>query len=379
MHELLKMKLDTDVDIVLACRLGMDISAFVGFNEYNQVQLSTAISEVFRCALKGSKEKCIEYFVVENNGISQSLVVQVRGNKADMAMMENSFIKTSEQVNCVAQLVDDFTANTSPEGDTVVILQKHFPDNFFLTHQQCLDIAHQVAQYPSSTLMEEIYRKNKELMQAMDQIQHREEELHQTNKELNQTNQGVITLTAEQVENLQYLSFHDKMTGLYNRAFFEEEMNRLTGGRQYPVSIIVLDVDKLKLINDSLGHKAGDALLINCAKALQKSIRNNDVLARIGGDEFALILPKTGAKEADQVMERIERAIIEGGSTLAKFPLSVSMGCSTAKEPTITLEETFNEADTNMYRDKMSRSSTLQDGMLSTVLTRIFSERVFIR
>ncbi len=107
-------------------------------------------------------------------------------------------------------------------------------------------------------------------------------------------------------EELQYLSMHDALTGVYNRTYFEAELNRLRQGRQYPVSIIMLDTDNLKVINDTFGHAEGDQLLQTVARLVKETLRAEEVFARIGGDEFAILLSHAESNTGHQVIARIK-------------------------------------------------------------------------
>ncbi|MFW6030313.1 MAG: sensor domain-containing diguanylate cyclase, partial [Halanaerobiales bacterium] len=109
-----------------------------------------------------------------------------------------------------------------------------------------------------------------------------------------------LTNLRKKQRQLEYLSYHDELTGLYNRAFFNEEINRLDTKREIPLSIIVADVNGLKLVNDTYGHSIGDKLIIETAKLLKSNLRSEDILARFGGDEFAIILSQTSEKEAEK-------------------------------------------------------------------------------
>ncbi len=101
-------------------------------------------------------------------------------------------------------------------------------------------------------------------------------------------------------ETLKYQSFHDSLTDLYNRAYFEEELQRLTNSRDYLITMISTDINGLKLINDTIGHQKGDQLLKAAASVLKESLRNSDMLARIGGDEFFAILSSTNKKTDEE-------------------------------------------------------------------------------
>lgn len=152
-------------------------------------------------------------------------------------------------------------------------------------------------------------------------------------------------------QKLEYLSSHDTLTGLFNRTYFESEMRRLEGERIVPVSILVGDVDGLKSINDRLGHAMGDELLRAAAMILKKSFRSVDVVARIGGDEFAIILPEANHEAAQRSLWRIQEGIDAYNQTHPLLPLSISMGSATTTIP-IPLSDLMREADRRMYDQK---------------------------
>jgi diguanylate cyclase (GGDEF)-like protein len=156
---------------------------------------------------------------------------------------------------------------------------------------------------------------------------------------------------------LVYLSTHDPLTGLYNRVFFEEELDRLEKGRSFPVSIIVCDLDGLKVANDVLGHKQGDELLRRAAQVIAGCVRGSDVVARVGGDEFAVILPQADRKVAEEVVERITESVERDNAQHPDLPLSVSVGAATAEDASRPLREVYAEADDAMYRDKLAREA----------------------
>ena len=162
-----------------------------------------------------------------------------------------------------------------------------------------------------------------------------------------------ITERKRMEEQLRYLSTHDALTGLYNRAYFEEEMSRLERGRHFPISIIMVDVDGLKVINDSLGHAAGDDLLRRTAQVLKMVFRGEDVVARIGGDEFSVLLPMTEGDVAAQIVARTKAALVEHNKrSSSTFALSFSVGVSTGDKG-CSLAQVQNEADRNMYQEKL--------------------------
>ena len=162
-----------------------------------------------------------------------------------------------------------------------------------------------------------------------------------------------ISGRVRQEEQLREMSTHDALTQAYNRLFFDEELARLDRGRVRPVSLIMLDLNGLKRVNDEQGHEAGDALLRSLAKVLRATFRQEDIVARLGGDEFAVILPGASAENTLRAIERLREAVRRNNLTSATSPLDVAVGASTAGEGQ-DLRQALDQADKEMYADKAS-------------------------
>jgi diguanylate cyclase (GGDEF)-like protein len=160
-------------------------------------------------------------------------------------------------------------------------------------------------------------------------------------------------------KNLSYLSTHDTLTGLYNRLFFETEIERLENSRQFPISVIMADIDGLKDINDTFGHSTGDQVLVNLANLLSDVFRQEDIVSRLGGDEFVILLPNTDASITKKIIKRIEKQNIAYNKRHMDLPLNFSMGISTAKQGE-SLEEHLKNADNLMYEEKQKRKREIK-------------------
>jgi len=164
---------------------------------------------------------------------------------------------------------------------------------------------------------------------------------------------------------IRYLSFHDSLTNLYNRYFFEEELKRLDSVRLLPISIIIGDVNGLKLVNDTFGHKRGDELLCRIARILKDSFRKEDVLARWGGDEFIAILPNTSHQDTVNIIKRIKEKCFH--ESCRELTLSISLGCATKVEQCQDLNALIKEAEDRMYRHKLMENKSTRSRIISSL------------
>ncbi len=162
-----------------------------------------------------------------------------------------------------------------------------------------------------------------------------------------------ISRRKEQEEEIKFLSVHDQLTGLYNRRYFQNEISRLNKSRITPICIVIADIDKLKFINDNYGHKYGDRYIVKTAEILSMVLRDEDILARVGGDEFAVIFPGMNAVFASKIYKRIHQEISEFNKN-SPYPeaLEISLGYSILKNSKEDLNQVYHLADLNMYKNK---------------------------
>ena len=180
-----------------------------------------------------------------------------------------------------------------------------------------------------------------------------------------------ITDRKEAEEQILYLSCHDKLTGLYNRHYYENLIEHPVALDDLPFTMIVADVNGLKLANDAFGHAFGDQLLVRFAEVLKRDRSPQDIAARIGGDEFVLLLPQTSEGEAIAVIQQIENACNK--ESIESVELSASLGFYTIKNRNLIPQEAYKLAEDAMYRKKMVEGSRYRNSVVNRIIAGIFS------
>lgn len=164
-----------------------------------------------------------------------------------------------------------------------------------------------------------------------------------------------ITKKKKLESEIKQLTFKDYLTGLYNRRYLDNEIERLNNSRKYPVSIIVGDLDNLKIVNDNYGHKVGDQYLKKAANIFKQTLRTEDIITRTGGDEFVVLLPETDEDTTKNICERIEYNFVFINKDV-ELPeeLTISLGFATASNK-MDINRVYKQADLNMYKNKGKR------------------------
>jgi diguanylate cyclase (GGDEF)-like protein len=170
-------------------------------------------------------------------------------------------------------------------------------------------------------------------------------------------------------EKIEYLSYHDHLTGLYNRRFLEEELKRLDVPRNLPLCIVMGDVNGLKLVNDSFGHLMGDRLLVAVAQVLKEACRSDEIISRIGGDEFVILLPGVSFDSAEKLVNRIQ--VISAKKKVASIDLSISFGWETKNSEDDDIDDIFKRAEDYMYKKKLFEGPSMRSKTINAIISTL--------
>lgn len=181
-----------------------------------------------------------------------------------------------------------------------------------------------------------------------------------------------ISERIQKEEEILYLSYHDHLTGLYNRRFYEAELKRLDTERNLPLTLVLGDVNGLKLVNDSFGHVLGDELLKKTAEIIKKCCRCDDIVARLGGDEFIIILPKTNSLATEKLIRRIKDLALK--EKVGSLDISISFGYETKTEKTEDIHEIFKRTEDNMYRNKLYTNSGIRSKTIDVIMNTLYEK-----
>lgn len=179
-----------------------------------------------------------------------------------------------------------------------------------------------------------------------------------------------VTEEQRRVQEIEYLNYHDQLTGLYNRRFFEEQLESLDTDKNLPLSIIMADLNALKLVNDTFGHAAGDQLLKKAAQAMKEVCGPKDIAARWGGDEFLLLLPNTTEQEAEEKAKGIEMQLQQ--EKVESMPISIAIGWNTKREKGEDFAAAFKRAENHMYRVKLLQGTGMRSETIHALMVALY-------
>lgn len=181
-----------------------------------------------------------------------------------------------------------------------------------------------------------------------------------------------VTERKQAEQEIRYLSYHDYLTGLHNRRFYEEELERLDVPDNLPITMIMADVNGLKLINDSFGHAMGDELLKKSARLITEAVPKNSIVARLGGDEFIVILPQTDIFQAVEVINDLKAKTLN--EKIDAFDISISFGCEIKESENQDIQEIYKRAEDDMYRHKLYESASIKNKTIELIMNTLYEK-----
>lgn len=190
-----------------------------------------------------------------------------------------------------------------------------------------------------------------------------------------------VTRREKAMSDVKHLAYHDHLTGLYNRRYFEEAYNQVDKPVHWPLAILIGDVNGLKMVNDSYGHETGDALIREVAERIRRALLEGAILARTGGDEFSILLKNADEDAVRQLTDKLEETMEgyshPGGSDEAELYLSVSFGYSVQSSGKTSRDDLVKEAESHLHRRKRYNDKSMRSHMIQAMMSTLFhkSER----
>ncbi|MCG2728742.1 MAG: diguanylate cyclase, partial [Acetobacterium sp.] len=181
-----------------------------------------------------------------------------------------------------------------------------------------------------------------------------------------------ITQIRKTEEEIKYLSYHDYLTGLFNRRFYEEVLAKLDKEENFPLTLVMADVNGLKMINDSFGHAVGDELLRKASNVIKNGCREKDVIARLGGDEFVIILARTDAETAALIIKRLE--MLATRQKIRGLKLSIAFGSRTKIRKEENIQKVLKNAEDDMYRHKLYESASMRSKTIELIMNTLYEK-----
>ncbi|WP_373483797.1 HD domain-containing phosphohydrolase [Acetobacterium sp.] len=332
----------------------------VDYDENDIYQVTTLMSGVWNMI---EKSKYRDELEVEKNKYLSTLV-----SIGDGVLV----VDLNERIELMNKVCADMTGWTEAEAKGM-----HYQDVLRLSHENpSCEIIDPVSEVLKSGLPYEL--SNHAILTSKDGQCYLLEDSASPVKNLHHEMLGVVlvfrdvTQKRAQRREIEYLSFHDALTGLYNRRFFEAEMGRLDTPRNYPLTIIMADLNGLKLTNDAFGHHQGDVLLKQTAHLFSTYLRADDIAARWGGDEFVILMPQTTSDEAQKIVDRMN----QGSSQLETTNgiLSIAFGWDTKTDSTMNFEAVFKNAEEYMYKRKLSESQGVRGLTIKTIVNTLYEK-----
>lgn len=181
-----------------------------------------------------------------------------------------------------------------------------------------------------------------------------------------------ITAEKRYQENTEYLSNHDYLTGLYNRHYFEKKLAELDNEENLPLGLIMADVNGLKLINDSFGHKIGDQLLIKVGEILKKACDSGEYVFRIGGDEFVILFPAKKSSKAEKLIRKIKD--LAAKERINSIEISISFGWAMKKRASQDIHDIFRDSENQMYKSKLFEGPSIRGKTVNAIINTLYEK-----